>query len=114
LPLIRENRVRALVVSTPKRAVELPDVPTPEEVGLKGAESAIWFGVFVPAKTPRDIVERLNQEAQRAANQAAVRDKLSQQGIDPMPITPAEFDALIRKEIAESIALVKAANIKVN
>src|SRR3954447_18496436 len=60
LPLIRENRVRALVVSTRKRAVELPDVPTPQEAGLKDAESAIWFGVFVPAKTPREIVTKLH------------------------------------------------------
>src|SRR4030088_2296351 len=58
LPLIREGQVRALVVSTPKRVADLPDVPTPEEAGLKGADSAIWFGVFVPAKTPRAIVDR--------------------------------------------------------
>src|SRR3954447_26398884 len=60
LPLIKEGRVRALVVSTAKRAAELPDVSTPGEVGLKGADSAIWFGVFVPSKTPREIVTRLH------------------------------------------------------
>src|ERR1700754_557233 len=59
LPLIREGRVRALVVSTNKRSADLPDVPTPGEVGLKDADSAIWFGVFVPSKTPREIVDRL-------------------------------------------------------
>src|ERR1700754_2828205 len=60
LPLIREGQVRALVVSTPKRAVDLPDVPTPGEIGLKDADSAIWFGVFMPSKTPRDIVEKFH------------------------------------------------------
>jgi tripartite-type tricarboxylate transporter receptor subunit TctC len=57
LPLIREGQVRALVVSTPKRVADLPDVPTPVEIGLKDADSVIWFGVFVPAKTPREVVE---------------------------------------------------------
>ena len=60
LPLIRDGQVRALVVSTPKRVVDLPDVPTPVEIGLKDADSAIWFGVFVPAKTPPDIIDRLH------------------------------------------------------
>jgi tripartite-type tricarboxylate transporter receptor subunit TctC len=59
LPLIKEGQVKALVVSTNRRVADLPDVPTPAEIGLKNADSAIWFGVFVPAKTPRDIVERL-------------------------------------------------------
>src|SRR5471032_2458786 len=56
LPLIREGQVRALLVSTPKRVVDLPGVPAPDEAGLKGADSAIWFGVLVPSKTPRDVV----------------------------------------------------------
>ena len=60
LPLIREGRVHALVVSTPRRAADLPDVPTPAEVGLKNAESVFWLGVFMPAKTPRDIVEKFH------------------------------------------------------
>ena len=65
LPLIREGQVRALVVSTPKRVADLPDVPTPVEIGLKDADSAIWFGVFVPAKTPRDIVEKLHAAGEK-------------------------------------------------
>jgi tripartite-type tricarboxylate transporter receptor subunit TctC len=112
LPLIRERKLIALAVSTPKRSSYLPDVPTTTELGYKDSDYTFWNGLFAPAKTPREIVERLNQEAQKAANLPAVREKLSQQGIDPMPITPAEFDTLIKKEIAESIALVKAAGIK--
>ena len=68
LPLIKEGQVKALVVSTSKRVADLPDVPTPAEIGLKNADSAIWFGVFVPAKTPRDIVQRLH--ARRPDNPA--------------------------------------------
>ena len=89
-------------------------MPTTTELGYKDSDYTFWNGLFVPAKTPREIVDRLHQETQKAVSLATVREKLSQQGIDAMPITPGEFDSLIRKEIAESIALVKAAGIKVN
>jgi tripartite-type tricarboxylate transporter receptor subunit TctC len=114
LPFIRDGKLVALAVSTPKRSSALPDVPTTLELGYANSDYTFWNGLFLPAKTPREIVERLHQEAQKAATLPAVREKLAQQGIDPMPITPAEFDALVRKEIDESIALVKAAGIKVN
>jgi tripartite-type tricarboxylate transporter receptor subunit TctC len=114
LPFIRDGKLVALAVSTPKRSSALPDVPTTLELGYANSDYTFWNGLFLPVKTPREIVERLHQEAQKAATTAAVREKLAQQGIDPMPITAAEFDALIRKEIDESIALVKAAGIKVN
>ena len=72
LPLIRDGQVRALVVSTPKRAADLPDVPTPVEIGLKDADSAIWFGVFVPAKTAarhcREIARGGRKGADRPGN----------------------------------------------
>ena len=114
LPFIRDGKLVALAVSTPKRSSSLPNVPTTTELGYANSDYTFWNGLFAPAKTPNDIVERLHQEALKAANTSAVREKLAQQGIDPMPISLAEFDALIRKEIAESIALVKAAGIKVN
>ena len=114
LPFIRDGKLVALAVSTPKRSSALPDVPTTLELGYANSDYTFWNGLFAPAKTPREIVERLHQEALKAANAPAVREKLGQQGIDPMPITAAAFDALIRKEIDESIALVKAAGIKVN
>ena len=114
LPFIRDNKLVALAVSTPKRSSSLPNVPTTLELGYANSDYTFWNGLFVPAKTPREIVERLHQEALKASTTPAVREKLGQQGIDPMPLTSAEFDALIQKEIAESIALVKAAGIKVN
>ena len=70
LPLIREGQVKALVVSTAKRVADLPDVPTPVEIGLKDADSEIWFGVFVPAKTPRDIVEKLHATGEQGTGQS--------------------------------------------
>ncbi len=114
LPFIRDGKLVALAVSTPKRSSALPDVPTTLELGYANSDYTFWNGLFLPAKTPSDIVERLHREAQKAVATPAVREKLAQQGIDPMPITAAAFDALIRKEIDESIALVKAAGIKVN
>ena len=114
LPFIRDRKLLALAVSTPKRSSTLPDVPTTLELGYANSDYTFWNGLFLPVKTPPDIVERLHQEAQKAATTPAVREKLGQQGIDAMPITAAEFDAQIKKEIAESIALVKAAGIKVN
>jgi tripartite-type tricarboxylate transporter receptor subunit TctC len=110
---IKGGNLKALAVTGDKRVKSLPDVPTLKEQGIDVVVTS-WQGLFAPAKTPADIVERLHQEAQKAATTPAVREKLGQQGIDPMPITAAEFDALIKKEIAESIALVKAAGIKVN
>jgi tripartite-type tricarboxylate transporter receptor subunit TctC len=114
LPFIRDGKLLALAVSTPKRSSTLPNVPTTVELGYKNSDYTFWNGLFLPAKTPKEIVDKLYQEARKAANSPAVIEKLGAQGIDPMPVTSAEFDAQIKQEIADSIALVKAANIKVN
>jgi len=112
LPLIREGQVRALVVSTARRVVELPDVPTPVDIGLKDADSAIWFGVLVPSKTPRDIVEKLHAAGEKVLNDPATLENLKKLGIEPMPMKPAEMDDLVKRETAANIELVKAAGIK--
>jgi tripartite-type tricarboxylate transporter receptor subunit TctC len=112
LPLIRENRVRALVVSTPKRAVELPEVPSPQELGLKGAESAIWFGVFVPSKTPREIIDRLYATGSRVLTEPAMQESLKKLGVETSAITPEEMDALVARETAATAELIKAAGIR--
>jgi tripartite-type tricarboxylate transporter receptor subunit TctC len=112
LPLIREGQVRALVVSTAKRVDDLPDVPTPVDIGLKDADSAIWFGVFVPSKTPRDIVEKLRAAGEKVLGDKATQENLKKLGLEPMPMTPAEMDDLVKRETAANIELVKAAGIK--
>jgi tripartite-type tricarboxylate transporter receptor subunit TctC len=114
LPLIRDGKLLPLAVSTPKRSPTLPNVPTTLEAGLKDSDYTFWMGLFVPAKTPRAVVERLYQETEKALRLPAVMAKLAQQGIEPMPMTSAEFDALIKKEIATNIALAKAAGLKFN
>ena len=112
LPLIQQGQLRALVVSTAKRVAELPDVPTPVDIGLKDADSAIWFGVFVPAKTPRDIVEKLYATGTKVLADPATQESLKKIGIEPMPMTPAEMDGLLKREIVANIELIKAAGIK--
>ena len=112
LPLIQQGQLRALVVSTAKRVAELPDVPTPVDIGLKEADSAIWFGVFVPAKTPRDIVEKLYATGTKVLADPATQESLKKIGIEPMPMTPAEMDGLLKREIVANIELIKAAGIK--
>jgi tripartite-type tricarboxylate transporter receptor subunit TctC len=112
LPLIKEGQVKALVVSTNKRVADLPDVPTPAEIGLKNADSAIWFGVFVPAKTPRDIVERLHAAGEKVLSDPMTQESLKKLGVEPMPLGPKDMDDLVVRETAANLELIKAAGIK--
>jgi tripartite-type tricarboxylate transporter receptor subunit TctC len=114
LPLIRDGKLVPLAVSTPKRSSALPDVPTTVEAGLPDSDYTYWMGLFVPAKTPDAIVARLRSETEKALKNPSVVEKFAGQGIEPMPLSPAEFDALIRKEIDTNIALVKSAGLKFN
>jgi tripartite-type tricarboxylate transporter receptor subunit TctC len=112
LPLIKEGRVHALVISTPKRAVELPDVPTPAEAGLKNAESIFWLGVFMPAKTPRDVINKFHDAGIKLLAEPSMQESLMKLGIEPFPMTPFEMDAFVAREIADNIEVIKAAGIK--
>jgi tripartite-type tricarboxylate transporter receptor subunit TctC len=112
LPLIKEGRVHALVITTPKRVAELPDVPTPAEVGLENAESAFWLGVFMPAKTPRDIVEKFHDAGTRLLAEPSMQQSLMKLGVEPFPMAPAEMDAFVAHQIAENLEVIKAAGIK--
>ncbi len=112
LPLIADGQLMALAVSTPKRSSALPDVPTTLEAGFPDSDYTFWNGMFVPAKTPRAIVERLYEETNKVLLLPDVQAKFKPQGIEPMPLTPTEFDELIKKEVAANFALVKAAGLK--
>ncbi len=112
LPLINDGQLTALAVSTPQRSSVLPDVPTTLEAGYADSDYTFWNGMFVPVKTPRSIVERLYVETQKVLAQPDVLAKFKPQGIEPMPLDPKQFDALIVKEVAANIALVKAAGLK--
>jgi len=112
LPLIREGQVRALLVSTPKRVADLPDVPTPLEAGLKNADSEIWFGVFMPSKTPRDIVEKFHAAGVKVLTEPAMQDSLKKLGVEARPMKPVEMDELVIRETAANMEVIRAAGIK--
>lgn len=112
LPLIRDGQVRALVVSTARRVADLPDVPTLQEAGLKDAESGIWFGVFMAGKTPRDIVDKFHAAGVKVLSQPAMQESFKKLGVETVPMTPAEMDDLIKREVAANFELIKAAGIK--
>jgi tripartite-type tricarboxylate transporter receptor subunit TctC len=99
-------------VSTPKRVADLPDVPTPVEIGLKDGDSAIWFGVFVPARTPGEIVEKLHAAGQKVLTDPATQASLKKLGVEPMPMSPAEMDDLVKRETAANLELIKAVGIQ--
>lgn len=111
-PRVREGKLTALVVNGAKRSSLLPDVPTTLEAGFANAEYPFWLGMFVPAKTPRDIVDRLHRETREALQVPKVKGKLARLGIDPMVMTPTEFDAHVEKEIAVNAALVEAIGLQ--
>ena len=114
LPLLRDGQLQALAVSGSQRASALPDVPTTVQAGYPNSEYNFWAGVFVPSKTPAAIKEKLYQEIAKALQVPNVRDKLKNLGADPMPLTSAEFEAQVRKEIETNTKIAKAANIRVN
>ena len=111
LPFIRDGKLIPLVVSSRQRASILPDVPTSLEAGYPNSDYNFWIGVFAPAKTPREIVNRLNMEIQKTLQIPAIREKLAALGIEPMPMTTGQFDAYVRQEIETNAALAKAAGI---
>jgi tripartite-type tricarboxylate transporter receptor subunit TctC len=96
--LVKDGKVKPLAVSTGKRVAALPDVPTLGEAGLPEGESTFWLALLAPAKTPPAIVGQINTEVLRALQSAEVKDRLAKLGTEPMPMTPAESDAFIRRE----------------
>jgi hypothetical protein len=109
---IRERKLVALAVNSPRRAAILPEVPTLAEAGVADAEYPLWYGLFGPARTPRHIVETLHRETLKALKTPNVEDKLATLGLEPMVMTPAEFDAHVKAEVRTNAALISAARIK--
>ncbi|HEX6413276.1 MAG TPA: tripartite tricarboxylate transporter substrate-binding protein [Burkholderiales bacterium] len=112
LPHIRDGKLAALAVNTDKRSAALPQVPTTREAGFSDAEYPIWFGLFAPAGTPREIVERLHRETVSALRTPKVQEKLAGLGVDPMPMSPAEFATHIEREVGLNAALVQKVGLK--
>ena len=108
---IKEGQLLALAVGSPKRSAALPDVPTTTEAGVPGSEFNFWIGMMVPAKTPRDIVNRLHDEVIKALATPEVKQRFANLGADAWTLKPEAFDAYIKDEIQSNAQLVKAAGI---
>ena len=104
----------ALVVSAPKRTSLMPELPTTEEAGYPNSAYNFWVGALVPAKTPREIVNRLHKEITDLVQSPEISDRIRKLGADPLPMSVAEFDAMIQRELEENARLIKAAGIKAN
>jgi tripartite-type tricarboxylate transporter receptor subunit TctC len=114
VPLIRDGKLSALAVSSSKRALSLPEVPTTVEAGYPNSDYKFWIGMWVPLKTPREIIDRLYQETRKLLAIPSVQEKLIALGSEPASMTPSEFDKFYQAEIALNHELVKAAGIKPN
>ena len=108
---IKSGALLALAVGSPRRATALPDVPTTAEAGVPGSEFNFWIGMMVPARTPRDIVNRLNAEVIKALALPEVKERFVQLGADAWTMSPDQFDAYIKAEVVSNASLVKAAGL---
>jgi tripartite-type tricarboxylate transporter receptor subunit TctC len=111
LPFIRDGKLVALAVSSPTRSQTLPDVPTTLESGYPNSDYRFWIGVFAPVKTPRDIVNKLNDEIQKALQAPEVREKLAKLGVQPMAMNTDQFEKFVKNELVVNADLAKAAGL---
>jgi tripartite-type tricarboxylate transporter receptor subunit TctC len=112
VPLAKAGKVRLLATTGKQRMPNLPEVPTISEAGVQGADVLIWYGVVAPAATPKDVIARLNREIVKVMSAPDMREKFSQQGVDPASSTPDEFAQLIRDEVSRWSKVIRGAGIK--
>ncbi len=113
LPLIKDGKLQALAVSTPTRAPTLPQVPTTVEAGVPGSEYTFWVGMIVSSQTPPALIRRLHDEAVKAIGSPEVRERFTQLGAEPLPMTPEAFNAYIKTEMESAARIAKAAKLQV-
>lgn len=113
-PHVKSGRVRSIAVTSAKRSVAIPQVPTIAESGLPGFEVVGWYGVLAPARTPHPIVARLHNEFVKILQTQDIRDRLLSEGAEPVGNTPAEFTAFIKTDIGRWAKVIKAAGAKLD
>jgi tripartite-type tricarboxylate transporter receptor subunit TctC len=109
---VRDGKVKALAVSTSRRVAALPNVPTLGEAGFAEGESTFWLALLAPAKTPAEIVAKVNGEVNRALQSAEVKERLAKLGTEPMAMSPAESDAFIAREYHELGKIMRDAGLQ--
>jgi tripartite-type tricarboxylate transporter receptor subunit TctC len=113
VPHIRDGKVRALGVATLKRTTVLPEIPTIDELGIKGFDATTWHGLVVPARTPKEIVATLHRALATTLEDAAVKKSLGDLGVDIITGTPEDFAAYIKSEIPKWTAVVKTSGAQI-
>jgi tripartite-type tricarboxylate transporter receptor subunit TctC len=111
LPLVQSGKLVALAVSTPQRAPSMPDVPTTAEAGYPTAFYLFWSGLFVPSRTPSDIVGKLYDESRKALELPAMQESLARLGVGPLKMTSAEFQKFFAEDVAQTVELARQAGI---
>ena len=114
LPFVKSGKLRALATSTAKRAAIMPDLPTVDEAGVNGFETSLWFALYAPEATPKDIIGRLNAAAAQALNDADLKQKFAAQGIDPFGGTVAQTADFTRAEIAKWAKVVRESGARLD
>jgi tripartite-type tricarboxylate transporter receptor subunit TctC len=114
LPHIRAGSVRAIAVTGTRRNPQIKDVPTLDELGLKGFDAMQWYGVVGPAGIPADVVKKLNDTLNAVLKAPDMREKLSAEALDPEPMSPAEFGAFIQKDIARWTQVARDQHIQLD
>jgi tripartite-type tricarboxylate transporter receptor subunit TctC len=112
IPHLKSGRIKGIAVTTAKRSALLPDLPTISESGLAGFDANNWYGLVVPAKTPRAIIDQLNAEVTKILAMPDVKTILFNQGLDPAPGTPEQFGAYIKSERAKWAKVIKESGAK--
>ena len=112
LPLIKSGKLRALAVTSMQRSSALPDMPTMDEVALKGFVAVAWNGLGAPAKTPRDVIAKINADVIRIVGSPEMKERLKADGSDPVGSTSEQYAAFLRDEIAKWAKVIKFAKVK--
>ena len=111
---VKAGKLKALAVTTEKRSALVPDLPTMAESGVPGFDISTWFGIMAPAGTPPDVIARWNTDLVKVLNSPDMRERMTAQGAEAAPDTPAEFSAFIARELAKYARIVKASGAKVD
>lgn len=113
LPHVKAGKLRALAVTSPKRSPIAPDVPTIAEAGVAGYEIVLWNGILVPARTPKDIITKLNSELVKVLKMPDVKEQFAAQGGEPSPSSPDQLASYMKVETEKMAKLVKASGARV-
>jgi tripartite-type tricarboxylate transporter receptor subunit TctC len=112
MPLIKSGRLRALAVTSLGRTAALPEMPTLDELGLKGFQAVAWNGLSAPARTPKDVIARINADVLKIVRSPELIERLKAEGSDPVGNSPAEYSAFLRDEITKWAKVIKLAGVK--